>query len=86
MPVRLDFPTCAAPTRLKQLVGVTRWSRWLCRWLRCRILTANSGWRRSSGHWMHAFLPFYAVAAIVVRPFVACLSFLHSLLDIVKSA
>jgi CBS domain containing-hemolysin-like protein len=41
-------------------------------------------YRRSSGHWMHAFLPFYVVAAIAVRPFVACLSFLHSLLDIVK--
>jgi CBS domain containing-hemolysin-like protein len=41
-------------------------------------------YRRSSGHWMVAFIPFYTVAAIVVRPFVAALGFLHSLLDIVK--
>ena len=40
--------------------------------------------RRSSGHWMHAFLPFFTVAALLVRPFVAALSFLQSLLDIVK--
>jgi putative hemolysin len=40
--------------------------------------------RRSSGHWMHALLPFYTVAAVLVRPLVAALSFLQSLLDIVK--
>jgi putative hemolysin len=41
-------------------------------------------YRRSSGRWMHAFLPFYSVTALAARPFVAALSFLHSLLDIVK--
>ncbi len=41
-------------------------------------------YRRSSGHWLVAFLPFYAAAAILARPFVAALGFLHSLLDIVK--
>lgn len=56
------------------------------------LLTAFSAYlipqllyRRSSGHWMLAFVPFYAAAAIVIRPFVSLLSFLHSLLDIVKS-
>ena len=41
-------------------------------------------YRRSSGHWLLVFLPFYAVSAIAVRPFVALIGFLHSLLDIVK--
>ena len=41
-------------------------------------------YRRSSGRWILALLPFYRVAAMVVRPFVAALGFLHSLLDIVK--
>jgi len=41
-------------------------------------------YRRSSGHWMHAFLPLYSATALVSRPFVAALNFLHSLLDIVK--
>jgi len=41
-------------------------------------------YRRSSGHWMIAFLPFYSVTALAARPFVAALSFLHSLLDIAK--
>ncbi len=41
-------------------------------------------YRRSSGRWMHAFLPFYSVTALAARPFVAALGFLHSLLDIVK--
>jgi putative hemolysin len=41
-------------------------------------------YRRSSGHWMNAVLPLFRVAAIVARPFVAALNFLHSLLDIVK--
>ena len=56
------------------------------------LLTALSAYlipellyRRSSGHWMLALLPFYKVAGIVVRPFVVALRFLHSLLDIVKS-
>ncbi len=39
---------------------------------------------RSSGRWLHAFLPFYSVTALAARPFVAAFGFLHSLLDIVK--
>jgi CBS domain containing-hemolysin-like protein len=41
-------------------------------------------YRRSSGHWMIAFLPFYSLTALAARPFVAAYGFLHSLLDIVK--
>jgi CBS domain containing-hemolysin-like protein len=42
-------------------------------------------YRRSTGHWIVPFLPFYSVTALAVRPFVAALSFFHSLLDIVKA-
>ncbi len=40
--------------------------------------------RRSSGHWLLAFLPFFSLCAILARPFVVVLNFLQSLLDIVK--
>lgn len=43
-------------------------------------------YRRSSGHWMTVVLPVYSAAALTARPFVAALSFLNSLLDIVKPA
>ncbi len=38
--------------------------------------------RRTSGHWLAALAPFYSGAALIVRPLVLALSFLHSLLDI----
>ena len=41
-------------------------------------------YRRSSGRWITAFLPFYALTALAARPFVAAISFMNSLLDIVK--
>jgi CBS domain containing-hemolysin-like protein len=41
-------------------------------------------YRRSSGHWLNAFHPFFMGAALVARPVVGTLDFLHSLLDIVK--
>ncbi len=40
--------------------------------------------RRSSGHWMLALLPFFRLTALIVWPFVVTLNGLHSLLDIVK--
>jgi CBS domain containing-hemolysin-like protein len=42
-------------------------------------------YRRSSAHWMLAFLPFFAITALIVRPFVAMVNLMHSLLDIVKA-
>ena len=39
---------------------------------------------RSSGRWLHAFLPFFSVTALAARPFVGAFTFLHSLVDIVK--
>jgi CBS domain containing-hemolysin-like protein len=41
-------------------------------------------YRRSSGHWLNAFHGFFMFAALVARPVVGTLDFLHSLLDIVK--
>ncbi len=41
-------------------------------------------YHRSSGHWILPLLPFFSVAALLARPFVAALNLLHSLLDIVK--
>jgi putative hemolysin len=40
--------------------------------------------RRTSGPWLIALLPFYSGAALVMRPLVLALNFLHSLLDITK--
>src|SRR5579872_428233 len=38
--------------------------------------------RRTSGHWLHPVLPFFTAAALLARPLVLLLKFLHSLLDI----
>jgi CBS domain containing-hemolysin-like protein len=40
--------------------------------------------RRTSGRWLGALQPFFTAAALMVRPLVMALNFLHSLLDIVK--
>lgn len=42
--------------------------------------------RRTSGRWIGHMLPFFAGAAIVIRPLVLLLNFLHSLLDITAEA
>jgi CBS domain containing-hemolysin-like protein len=41
-------------------------------------------YRRTSGHWARALLPFYSTAALMVHPLVVALGFLQRLLDIVK--
>ena len=38
--------------------------------------------RRTSGEWLLPLLPFYKLAALIIRPLVRALSFLRSLLDI----
>ena len=40
--------------------------------------------RRTSGHWLNGFLGFFTIAALMTRPLVISLTFLHSLLDIVQ--
>jgi CBS domain containing-hemolysin-like protein len=71
-----------APLRLPELaqaLGVA----WLLMML-CAYLIPQLLFRRTSGHWLSALQPFFTASALVVRPLVAALSFLHSLLDIVK--
>ena len=41
-------------------------------------------YRRTTAHWLIAFIPLFAAMALVLKPFVAALNFLHSLLDITK--
>jgi putative hemolysin len=54
---------------------------WLLMML-CAYLIPQLLFRRTSCHWMATFLPFYSSAALLIRPLVVALSFLHSLLDI----
>jgi putative hemolysin len=48
----------------------------------CSYLIPQLLFRRTSGRWITHLMPFYAGAAVVIRPLVLALSFLHSLLDI----
>jgi CBS domain containing-hemolysin-like protein len=48
----------------------------------CAYLIPQLLFRRTSGQWISTLLPFYSGAALVIRPLVLALSFLHSLLDI----
>lgn len=40
--------------------------------------------RRTSGHWIAALMPFYTAAALVIRPLVLVLNFMHSILDVTR--
>jgi len=40
--------------------------------------------RRTSGHWVSHLIPFFGGAALVIRPLVLVLNFLHSLLDVTR--
>ena len=54
---------------------------WLLMML-CAYLIPQLLFRRTSGRWIAHLMPFYAAAALAIRPLVLALSFLHSLLDI----
>src|SRR5580698_8653280 len=54
---------------------------WLLMML-CAYLIPQLLFRRTSGRWIAHLMPFYAGSALVIRPLVLALSFLHSLLDI----
>ena len=56
---------------------------WLAMLL-CAYLVPQLLFRRTTGQWLHSLLPFYNASALIVRPLVLGLGFLHSLLDIVK--
>jgi len=48
----------------------------------CAYLIPQLLFRRTSGTWIGHLLPFYSGAALVMRPLVLALNFVHSLLDI----
>ena len=52
--------------------------------LLCAYLIPQVLFRRTSGHWLNAFLPILSITALIARPLVGTLDFLQSLLDIVK--
>src|ERR1700690_1383364 len=64
------------PIVLESVIGT-----WLLMML-CAYLIPQLLFRRTSGRWITHLMPFYAGAAVVIRPLVLALSFLHSLLDI----
>ena len=66
-------------TALKLLEGIV--VAWLFMMLAAYIIPQIL-FRRTSGHWVNSLLPFYSASALAIRPLVAALSFLHSLLDI----
>jgi CBS domain containing-hemolysin-like protein len=67
------------PAELIQSLGVAWISMIFCAYLIPQLL-----FRRTSGHWLNAFQAILVAAAVVVRPVVATLDFIQSLLDIVK--
>jgi CBS domain containing-hemolysin-like protein len=72
----IDGGTLSFPVLLESIV--TAWVlMMLCCYLIPQLLL-----RRTSAHWVATLLPFYAGAALIIRPLVLALSFVHSLLDI----
>jgi putative hemolysin len=72
----IDGGTLSFPVVLESIVA-----SWVLMML-CAFLIPQFLFRRTSGHWLATFLPFYSGSALVIRPLVLALSFLHSLLDI----
>jgi CBS domain containing-hemolysin-like protein len=48
----------------------------------CAYLIPQLLFRRTSGRWIAHLMPFYSAAALLIRPLVLALGFMHSLLDI----
>jgi CBS domain containing-hemolysin-like protein len=72
----IDGGTLTFRVLLEGVIGA-----WLLMML-CAYLIPQLLFRRTSGRWMTHLMPFYAAAALVIRPLVLAFSFLHSLLDI----
>jgi CBS domain containing-hemolysin-like protein len=64
------------PALLESIVGA-----WLLMML-CAYVIPQLLFRRTSAHWVLALLPAYSVSALIIRPVVLGLRFLHSLLEI----
>lgn len=72
----IDGGTLSFEIVIKSVAGA-----WLLMML-CAYLIPQMLYRRTSGHWISKLLPFYATTALMIRPLVLFLNFLHSLLDI----
>lgn len=72
----IDGGTLSFEVIVKSVVGA-----WLLMILSAYLIPQML-FRRTSGRWIETLLPFYSTAALMVRPLVLLLSFLHSLLDI----
>jgi len=72
----IDGGTLSFDVVIKSVIGA-----WLLMMLSAYLIPQML-YRRTSGHWIKKLLPFYSTAALMIRPLVLSLSFLHSLLDI----
>jgi CBS domain containing-hemolysin-like protein len=72
----IDHDGLTLPGLLEAIAG-----SWLLM-LFCAYLIPQLLFRRTSAHWIVPLLPLYSAAAIVIRPLILGLRFLHSLLDI----
>jgi putative hemolysin len=72
----IDGGTLTFPVLLEGVIGA-----WLLMML-CAYLIPQILFRRTSGRWIAHMMPFYAAAALAIRPLVLAFSFLHSLLDL----
>ncbi len=66
-------------TELLESIAVSWLAMMFCAYLIPQLL-----YQRTSGHWLKTFQGFFHVTALIARPVVATLDFLHSLIDIVK--
>jgi CBS domain containing-hemolysin-like protein len=67
------------PAELGESLGLAWLAMIVCAYLIPQLL-----FRRTSGRWLNTFHPFFMGAALIARPIVGTLDFLHSLLDVVK--
>lgn len=72
----IDGGTLTLDVLVKSVIGA-----WALMML-CAYLIPQMLFRRTSGHWVSTLLPFFSVTALMIRPLVRLLNFLHSLLDI----
>jgi putative hemolysin len=72
----IDGGTLTFSVLLESVIGA-----WLLMML-CAYLIPQLLFRRTSGRWMAHLMPFYSAAALIIRPLVMALNFLHSLLDV----
>jgi putative hemolysin len=72
----IDGGPLSAPILFESLAGA-----WLLMML-CAYLIPQLLFRRTSGMWLGHLMPFYTASALVIRPLVLALNFIHSLLDI----